>query len=121
MANPVVHFEIMGKDGPALRKFYSDLFGWDAKTIDGDMDYGMVSAGDDGGIGGGIGTTAEGGPSYSTFYVSVDDVKSSLEKAESLGGQRMMGPMEVPGGGEIAIFKDPEGSMIGLFHRTEQS
>ena len=31
MANPVVHFEIMGKDGAALQKFYADLFGW---TID---------------------------------------------------------------------------------------
>ena len=28
MGNPVVHFEIGGPDGPVLRQFYSDLFGW---------------------------------------------------------------------------------------------
>lgn len=27
MGSPVVHFEIMGPDGSALARFYSDLFG----------------------------------------------------------------------------------------------
>ena len=29
MGAPVVHYEITGKDGPALREFYGSLFGWD--------------------------------------------------------------------------------------------
>ena len=28
MANPVVHFEITGKDGKKLQDFYSSAFGW---------------------------------------------------------------------------------------------
>jgi len=28
MSNPVVHFEVVGKDGSKLQKFYGDLFGW---------------------------------------------------------------------------------------------
>ena len=28
MGNPVVHFEISGRDGEALSEFYSSLFGW---------------------------------------------------------------------------------------------
>ena len=28
MANPVVHFEVLGKDGERLQQFYRDLFGW---------------------------------------------------------------------------------------------
>jgi predicted enzyme related to lactoylglutathione lyase len=31
--NPVVHFEILGSDGPATIAFYSDLFGWDLRAI----------------------------------------------------------------------------------------
>ena len=33
MGQPVVHFEIIGKDGEALQKFYSDVFGWELDTI----------------------------------------------------------------------------------------
>jgi predicted enzyme related to lactoylglutathione lyase len=29
MGQPVVYFEIVGKDREALRSFYSELFGWD--------------------------------------------------------------------------------------------
>ena len=41
MGQPVVHFEVVGKDGAALRSYYSDLFGW---QIDADtpMNYGIV-------------------------------------------------------------------------------
>ena len=54
MKNPVVWFEVVGKDGSKLRKFYSDLFGWKIEGATGDMDYGLVAAAN-GGIGGGVG------------------------------------------------------------------
>ncbi len=52
MANPVVHFEIIGRDGAALNRFYGEVFGW---TINADnpMNYGMVDTGGQG-INGGI-------------------------------------------------------------------
>ncbi len=47
--------------------------------------------------------------------VEVLDVEAALAKAESLGGSRLMGPDEVPGGGPvIGQFADPEGHAIGL-------
>jgi predicted enzyme related to lactoylglutathione lyase len=111
MANPVVHFEIMGKDGAGLRKFYGDVFGW---TIDADnpMNYGMVAAGE-GGIGGGVGQTPDGS-TIVTVYVQVDDLQAALDKAEKLGGKTVMPPMDIPGGPSIAQFTDPEGNRIGL-------
>jgi predicted enzyme related to lactoylglutathione lyase len=117
MGNPVVWFEVMGKDGAKLRSFYGDLFGWSYDDVEG-MDYGMVQNADGGSmpsIPGGIGTAPEGAPNYQTFYVGVDDIPGALEKAESLGGTTMVGPMDLPMGGKIAIFSDPEGNMIGLF------
>src|SRR5438445_1960009 len=111
MANPVVHFEIMGKDGAGLRKFYGDVFGW---TIDADnpMNYGMVAAGE-GGIGGGVGQTPDGS-TIVTVYVQVDDLQAALDKAEKLGGKTVMPPMDIPGGPSIAQFTDPGGNVVGL-------
>ena len=111
MGQPVVHFEIIGKDGPALWRYYSELFGWE---IDGDnpMNYGMVAA-EDAGIAGGIG----GYPDFEsrvTFYVEVPDVEAALAKAENLGGTRVMGPDEVGGLVELGQFADPEGHVIGV-------
>ena len=31
MSNPIVHFEIAGKDGDKTVAFYKDLFGWETE------------------------------------------------------------------------------------------
>ena len=125
MGQPVVHFEVVGKDGPALRSFYSDLFGWKIDTNN-PMNYGIVqrdeNVSQDGtGIGGGIGQGPEGYPGHVTFYVEVPDVEAALAKAERLGGTRMMGPDKVMEGLEIGLFNDPEGHPIGVLKTTPQS
>ncbi|MGB8960729.1 MAG: VOC family protein [Pseudonocardiaceae bacterium] len=113
MGQPVVHFEVIGQDGPALRSFYSDLFGW---KIDADnpMSYGIVQREDGTGIGGGIGVGPEGYSGHVTFYVGVPDVEAALAQAESLGGSRVMGPEKVMEHIEIGLFNDPEGHLIGV-------
>jgi uncharacterized protein len=118
MGQPVVHFEVIGKDGEKLRGFYSELFGWEIDA-DNQMNYGMVSRDgnvtEDGiGIGGGIGPAQEGSDGWLTFYVATDDVEGSLKKAEGLGATRVMGPMQVPEGPEIGLFNDPEGHLVGV-------
>jgi predicted enzyme related to lactoylglutathione lyase len=111
MANPVVHFEVLGKDGAGLQKFYGNLFGWkiDANNP---MNYGMVAPGE-GGIGGGVGPTPDGSTMV-TFYVQVDDLQAALDRAEKLGGKTVMAPMDIPDGPSIAQFADPEGNRVGL-------
>lgn len=109
MAQPVTHFEIIGKDGEKLQKFYSDLFGWQIDANN-PMKYGMVPAAGTG-IGGGV---AQGDEPRVTFYVEVDDPAAALARAEAMGGKTMMPPMDVPGGPTIAQFSDPEGNVIGL-------
>ena len=47
MGNPVVHFEVLGKDGEALQSFYSDLFDWKINA-DNPMNYGIVDTGGEG-------------------------------------------------------------------------
>jgi uncharacterized protein len=114
MPNPVIFFEVVGKDGAALRNFYGELFGWRINEVPGPMDYGMVAS-EDAGIDGGIGATPDGGPGHTTFYVESADPQATLERAESLGARKLLLPTELPGGGVIALLADPEGHPIGLY------
>jgi uncharacterized protein len=118
MGQPVVHFEIVGRDGEALQAYYSALFGWEIDSNN-PMKYGTVQRegnvnADGVGIGGGIATGPEGYDGHVTFYVEVPDVEAALAKAESLGGTRMMGPEEVMEGLVIGLFNDPEGRVVGV-------
>jgi predicted enzyme related to lactoylglutathione lyase len=117
MGQPVVHFEVVGKDADMLRSFYGELFGWEFSEPMGPTNYTLVerNTNADGlGIAGGIGSAPEGYDGHTTFYVEVPDVEAGLAQAESLGGRRMMGPDQVPGGPTIGLFLDPEGRTIGL-------
>jgi predicted enzyme related to lactoylglutathione lyase len=119
MGRPVVHFEIVGQDGDALKAYYSELFGWEIDSSN-PIGYGIVAregnvTAEGVGIGGGIMGAPPGYDGHLTFYVEVPDVEAALAEAERLGGARMMGPDEVPGGGvEIGLFTDPEGHTIGV-------
>jgi uncharacterized protein len=118
MGQPVVHFEIIGRDGQALQSYYSELFGWDIQS-DNPMGYGIVAregnTNPDGvGIGGGVGGGPEGYAGHVTFYIEVPDAEAALSKAESLGGKRVMGPDQVMEGLVIGQFSDPEGHVIGV-------
>ncbi|MBA2566778.1 MAG: VOC family protein [Thermoleophilaceae bacterium] len=118
MGQPVVHFEVIGRDGEKLRGYYSELFGWEIDASN-PMNYGIVqrdgnTTAEGAGIGGGVGVGPEGYEGHVTFYIEVPDVEAALAKAESLGGKRLMGPDEVPGGPVLGHFADPEGHLIGV-------
>jgi uncharacterized protein len=113
MANPVVHFEITGKDGAALGAYYEKLFGWETQPVEG-LPYAIVPRPEDGsGIGGGI-ATSQTGEALATFYVQVDDPQAALDRAIALGGEVRVPVMSIPGMVTIALFADPEGNVIGL-------
>jgi predicted enzyme related to lactoylglutathione lyase len=124
MGQPVIHFEVVGKDGAALRSFYSDLFGWEIDA-DNPMNYGMVHregnvTSDGVGIGGGVGQGPEGYGGHVTFYIEVPDVEGALAKAEGLGATRVMGPEKIMDQVELGQFTDPEGHLIGVVKTTPQ-
>ena len=124
MGQPVIHFEIIGKDGDKLQSYYSELFGWEIDANN-PLKYGVVAregnTNSDGvGNGGGVGPGPS--PDYAghvTFYVAVPDVEAALAKAETLGGTRLFGPDIVPGTDvELGHFTDPEGHLIGVTKAT---
>ena len=113
VASPVVFFEVLGSDGDSLRAFYHELFDWKIDPMPPPMDYGMVAAGGEGGIEGGIGSAH--GQGHATFYVQTDDPQAALDRSQQLGGTTIMPPTELPSGGVIALLADPEGHTVGLF------
>jgi predicted enzyme related to lactoylglutathione lyase len=123
MGQPVVHFEIIGKDPVKLRSYFGELFGWEfdtsspvAEAVSEPANYGFVNSlttGDGTGIPGGVG----GGAGYKAqvvFYMGVPDVEAALQKAERLGGKRQTGPERAPTGLVVGHFTDPEGNLIGV-------
>ena len=104
MGRPVVHFEIVGRDGEALRRFYGDR---------------EENLGEDGvGIGGGVGQAPPGADGHLTFYVAVPDVEETLAAAERKGATRLMGPERIFEGLTLGMFRDPEGHTVGVLRGT---
>jgi uncharacterized protein len=118
MGQPVVHFEVIGRDAEKLQSYYGELFGWEIDANN-PMQYGIVARegnlnADGVGIGGGVGQGPDGYEGHVTVYVEVPDVESALAEAERLGGTRLMGPDQPMEGLEIGLFTDPEGHVIGV-------
>jgi uncharacterized protein len=111
MGAQVIHVEVTGKDGAALQRFYSDVFGWQLDTNN-PGGYGMLRQDD--GLTGGIGGAQDGGNGGVTFYVHVDDPAGTLREVESKGGRVIMPLTQVAPETTIALFADPEGHIVGL-------
>jgi predicted enzyme related to lactoylglutathione lyase len=114
MANPVTHFEVLGRDAGALQRFYGEAFEWEMQDVM-DGGYYMVHPGT--GVNGGVGAAPEGSEGHVTFYVEVEDPAAALARIGELGGKTVQEPMDVPNGPTIALFADPEGHVVGLVKR----
>jgi len=106
----VVHWEVQARDPIAQRQFFGSLFGWNVDANN-PQEYGMVTAGGPGSIGGGIGATMDA--PRATFYVQVPSIVDTLDRAATMGAQMVMPRTDI-GMVVMAQFRDPEGNLIGL-------
>lgn len=108
--------ELYTADGQKAFDFYSSQFGWTkADAMDmGEMGtYQLFSAGSE--PVGGMMNKPEGIPvSFWQFYFNVPAIDAATERVKANGGQVLMGPMEVPGGGWIVQCLDPQGAAFAL-------
>lgn len=109
--------ELMTTDYRKAFEFYQKLFGWE-KT--GEMDMGggnmyfMYGKGQPyGGIFNRHGDMLNMRPFW-MVYIYVKDVRKAVETATKNGASVHRPPMEVPGGGTIAILADPQGAAFAL-------
>ena len=109
---PIYHVEVMGKDGKALQRYYSDLFGWQFDTSN-PGGYGITDPSATG-VPVGVGTTPDGSSGHVTGYIKVADINATLAKATELGGSVVMPRYSPDGNAQLGLFADPEGHVIGL-------
>lgn len=110
MGSKVIHVEVVGKDGSALQKFYSEVLGWNFETNN-PGGYGMERQGD---LTAGVGPAPDGGAGHVTFYVHDDDPQGVLARAAANGGRVIMPLTEIAPETNVALFADPEGHIVGI-------
>ena len=117
MGQPVAFFEVVSADHERVQKFYSELFGWQVAADPEMGGYGLVDTGaGESAIGGGIGPASQPGDAGVKIYMRVDDLDAYLDRAEKLGGRRLVPPTDLPGDfGRFAVFTDPDGNQVGLW------
>jgi predicted enzyme related to lactoylglutathione lyase len=113
--------ELMTTDSQKAFEFYRKLFGWD-KTSEMDMGggnmYRMFGKGQP--FGGMFNRPPEMAnmPPFWLPYIFVKDTKKAVDAASKSGAFIQRPPMEVPGGGTIAIIGDPQGAAIAFHSAT---
>jgi predicted enzyme related to lactoylglutathione lyase len=117
MATPVAFFEILSPNHERAQRFYADLFDWQVAADPAMGGYGLVDTGaGEQAVGGGIGPAERPGDAGIKIYIRVDDLDAYLDRAEALGGTRLVPPTDLPGDfGRFAIFADPDGNPVGLW------
>ncbi len=112
-------YELGTRDISAAVKFYKDLAHWGTLTHDmGQMGTYHIFQLEGQDVGGGYqmgGPQFEGVPPHWMAYVWVEDVDSTVAKAQSLGGKVIAPPMDVPDVGRMAFLQDPQGAHFAVF------
>ena len=112
MGKPIIHFEVAGTDGPELESFYQRLFDWKIDHQgEGDMQYGFISDGSAGPIGGGI-RHEPSGEAEVVFYVEVENLAEAMEQAKALGGSVRIEPIDT-GDVTFGMIRDPPSMRLG--------
>jgi predicted enzyme related to lactoylglutathione lyase len=65
-----------------------------------------------------IGLDPNGHKDGMTVYYYVDDIQKSLKSLVDAGAKTIQEVKDIGGGGLIAIVKDPDGNIIGLFQQS---
>lgn len=114
-------FELLTGDVEGAKKFYGDVFGWEFKQADNvDFNYQVVSiAGQEmAGIMAINHCGDEKIPPHWGNYVTVSDIRVTLEKAKKLGANVIVEITPIPKVGDFAIIQDPQGAVISMIEYT---
>src|SRR5262245_13878721 len=113
MPNPFVHIELSTDNTAKAKSFYNELFQWKTEDMPNEVSggtYTRIMTGD-GASGGIFKKPMPQAPNLWLPYVLVDNVESTLKKAQKLGAQVVVPKTDVPDMGAFGIFTDPTGAM----------
>ncbi|HVR63711.1 MAG TPA: VOC family protein [Polyangia bacterium] len=114
---PIVHIEFRSSDFPRSSAFYAKVLGWQTQQ-NAAATY-MKLDGTDGGLSTGWVRSDLNQAPGPLAYVEVDDLAATLVEVEKAGGRTIVARRPFAGGGEVALFADPDGNVIGLWTRKK--
>ena len=105
--------ELATRDIETAKRFYGQVFGWGNEThgdytewkVSGRSIAGAMPMGD---------RYPPQVPPHWLVYFTVDDVDSSANKAQQLGGQVIVPPMDIEPG-RFSMIRDPQGATLGIY------
>jgi predicted enzyme related to lactoylglutathione lyase len=114
MGRPI-HFELGVQDPQRAADFYAKTFGWKTEKWEGEVEYWLITTGEEGtpGIDGAFEIRDKSEPP-TVNVLDVADIDDSLHKIEANGGSIVSGKSPVPGVGWVAYAKDTEGNLFGM-------
>ncbi|HVV16111.1 MAG TPA: VOC family protein [Polyangia bacterium] len=114
----IVHIEFKSANFTRTAEFYGRLFDWQTEQ-NGAGSY-MKLNGSGGPSGGWVRADLVQSPGP-IAYLSVEDLEKTLGEVEAAGGRVLVRSQPFAGGGEIALFADPDGNVLGLWRRKGAS
>ena len=118
----IVHFDIPADDLDRARNFYEQLFGWKIEQTPG-LPYYLIETTDlegNPGVGGGMGQRQKPDEQITQFF-GVESIAASVKKVEALGGSVVAPRMAVPGWGYLAVCRDTEQNIFGLWQEDKEA
>jgi predicted enzyme related to lactoylglutathione lyase len=117
MAAPIVHLEFRSFDFARTSAFYAKVFDW--RTENNASSTYMKLDADEGPSAGWVRADMSQAPGP-LAYVVVDDLATTLAEVEGAGGRVLVPKLAFAGGGEVALFADPDGNVVGLWMRKDR-
>jgi hypothetical protein len=116
MAAEIIHIEFKSANFVRTSEFYAKVFDWQMEQ-NASASYMKLSG--TGGLSSGWvreDLVQSPGP---IAYLPVDDLEATLNEVESAGGRILVRSLPFAGGGEIALFADPDGNVLGIWKRKD--
>lgn len=123
----VVHFQMPYDNKDRMAKFYETVFGWHNQFLGPEMGgYVLATTTESdedgkpkrpGAINGGF-FANQPERLHTSIVIAVSDISESMLKVTASGGKVLCEPMEIPGVGKMATFKDPEGNQVTMMQFT---
>ena len=110
----IAHIEFKSVNFARTSEFYAKLFDWQMEQ-NASASY-MKLAGGNGPSAGWFRADLVQSPGP-VAYLPVDDLEAKLAEVEEAGGRILVRTLPFAGGGEIGLFADPDGNVLGLWQR----
>ena len=116
----VSYIEFNVPDTKQAAEFYKKVFGWDAQSWGGDLDYLVAQHGKETGVDTGLRKAPDGKP-LAVGIITVSKIEDTLAAAVKAGATVVVEKFAIAGVGYAAYFTDPGGLIVGVHEVDEDA